>query len=68
MDLFVRCSNTVAISMYEKFGYKTYRKISRYYSDEDGLDMRKSNSLDPKKKFMIPMTRTIEVDELDSTL
>ncbi|KAL0485708.1 Naa20 [Acrasis kona] len=69
VDLFVRCSNVVAISMYEKLGYKVYRRINRYYTDEDGFDMRKSMiSRDPGKKFMIPLTRTIDCDELDSTL
>lgn len=45
VDLFVRASNILAIKMYEKFGYSTYRRVLGYYSGElpeDALDMRKS--------------------------
>ena len=45
VDLFVRQSNHLAISMYEKFGYRTYRRVLGYYSGElpeDALDMRKA--------------------------
>jgi N-terminal acetyltransferase B complex catalytic subunit len=34
VDLFVRESNHLAIGMYEKFGYRTYRKVLGYYSGE----------------------------------
>jgi N-terminal acetyltransferase B complex catalytic subunit len=38
VDLFVRASNTAAITMYEKFGYSVYRRVLGYYSDsEDAL-------------------------------
>jgi N-terminal acetyltransferase B complex catalytic subunit len=38
VDLFVRASNTAAITMYEKFGYSVYRRVLEYYSDsEDAL-------------------------------
>ena len=39
--------------MYEKFGYKIYRTVNKYYSSahdssgEDAYDMRKSLSRDP---------------------
>lgn len=43
VDLFVRPSNTNAVSMYEKMGYDVYRKVKEYYhgggahgKDEDG--------------------------------
>lgn len=45
VDLFVRSSNYLAIQMYEKFGYSTYRRVLGYYSGElpeDALDMRKA--------------------------
>jgi hypothetical protein len=45
VDLFVRQSNHLAISMYEKFGYVAYRRVLGYYSGElpeDALDMRKA--------------------------
>ena len=41
-DLFVRCSNTLAISVYKKRGYYVYRRIKGYYSgQEDAFDMRR---------------------------
>lgn len=33
VDLFVRPSNTIAISMYKSLGYDIYRTIDRYYSE-----------------------------------
>lgn len=30
IDLFVRSSNTVAISMYSKLGYKVYRRVLKW--------------------------------------
>ena len=45
VDLFVRASNSLAIQMYEKFGYVTHRRVLGYYSGElpeDALDMRKA--------------------------
>ena len=35
VDLFVRVSNAVAITMYEKFGYSVYRRVLEYYSGEE---------------------------------
>ena len=32
VDLFVRASNTLAINMYEQFGYVKYRRVLGYYS------------------------------------
>jgi N-terminal acetyltransferase B complex catalytic subunit len=32
VDLFVRVSNSLAISMYEHFGYSVYQRVVRYYS------------------------------------
>lgn len=34
VDLFVRVSNSLAIGMYEKFGYSVYRRVLGYYSSE----------------------------------
>jgi N-terminal acetyltransferase B complex catalytic subunit len=31
VDLFVRCTNRVAIGMYEHFGYSVYRTVVGYY-------------------------------------
>ena len=39
VDLFVRVSNSLAIGMYEKFGYSVYRRVLGYYSSaQDGED------------------------------
>ena len=50
VDLFVRASNSVAIGMYEKMGYRAYRRVLKYYGEEDALDMRKSCRRDGEKK------------------
>ena len=56
VDLFVRSSNKVAIEMYKKLGYSTYRTVDKYYSDdtnqpaEDAFDMRKSMPRDVNKE------------------
>ncbi len=34
VDLFVRVSNKVAVSMYNNLGYTVYRKVLEYYSGE----------------------------------
>lgn len=31
VDLYVRCTNTVAIGMYEGLGYSVYRRVREYY-------------------------------------
>lgn len=31
VDLYVRCNNALAISMYEGFGYSVYRRVREYY-------------------------------------
>lgn len=38
VDLFVRVSNSVAIGMYEKFGYSVYRRVLEYYSGDNPED------------------------------
>ena len=52
VDLFVRCSNAVAINMYQKFGYTCYRRVVGYYSGadkEDAYDMRKPLARDRRR-------------------
>jgi len=56
VDLYVRCANSVAIDMYERFGYSVYRRVREYYGnlglgkggrdEEDAFDMRKPLSRD----------------------
>jgi N-terminal acetyltransferase B complex catalytic subunit len=31
VDLYVRCTNTIAIDMYEGLGYSVYRRVREYY-------------------------------------
>ena len=71
VDLFVRVSNTVAVTMYENLGYVTYRRIKEYYSSsssngacEDALDMRKSLSRDKDKTSMIPIKEPVTADDV----
>jgi N-terminal acetyltransferase B complex catalytic subunit len=33
VDLYVRCANTVAITMYEGMGYSVYRRVREYYGN-----------------------------------
>lgn len=68
VDLFVRVSNSVAITMYENLGYTVYRKVLQYYSgdkDEDAYDMRKALSRDTNKTSVIPLEKDVHIDELE---
>ncbi|KMQ88337.1 n-acetyltransferase 5 [Lasius niger] len=68
VDLFVRVSNKVAITMYQQLGYIVYRTVLEYYNgdpDEDAYDMRKALSRDVKKKSMIPLTHPVRPEEVD---
>jgi len=65
VDLFVRKSNAVAISMYHSFGYSIYRQVLGYYSgEEDAYDMRKAMRRDTKKESVVPMKRPVTPDEI----
>lgn len=60
MDLYVRASNSLAISMYTKFGYSIYRRVIGYYSgEEDAFDMRKALARDVHKKSIIPLPHPV---------
>lgn len=64
-DLFVRVSNTVAISMYKKLGYTVYRRVLGYYSgEEDAFDMRKALSRDAEGASVVPLKRPIKAEEM----
>ena len=65
VDLFVRVSNAVAIGMYEKFGYTSYRRVIGYYGEEDGLDMRKAMPRDTEGTSVIPLGHPVYPDELE---
>jgi len=69
IDLFVRVSNEVAVTMYRKLGYEVYRTVLDYYSgqdcDENAFDMRKALSPDKDKRSMVPLTAPIRPDDLE---
>lgn len=66
VDLFVRKSNSVAIGMYQKFGYSVYRTVLGYYSgEEDALDLRKALPRDVHKKSIIPLKKPVRPEDLE---
>ncbi len=68
VDLFVRASNSLAIEMYENFGYSVYRRVLGYYSGdlpEDAFDMRKALPRDVKKESIIPLKHPVLPEDLE---
>ena len=66
VDLFVRKSNSLAISMYEAFGYSVYRTVTGYYSGtEDAFDMRKALPRDVKKASVVPLAHPVLPEDLE---
>ena len=68
VDLFVRASNSLAIQMYENFGYSVYRRVLGYYSGElpeDAFDMRKALPRDVEKESVIPLDHPIRPEDLE---
>lgn len=69
VDLFVRKSNTVAISMYMRMGYVIYRTILNYYGgDEDAYDMRKALARDKTKASMVPLKQPVRAQDVLITM
>ncbi len=69
VDLFVRVSNRVAVTMYKSLDYVVYRTLKDYYTGpyrEDAYDMRKALSRDKDKRSEQPPTAE-ELLELDDT-
>ena len=68
VDLFVRASNPLAITMYEKFGYSSCQRVLGYYSGEDpedALDMRKALSRDVNKESVVPLDHPLRPEDLE---
>ena len=66
VDLFVRVSNSLAISMYTRLGYSVYRRVIGYYSGtEDAFDMRKALPRDREKRSIVPLEHPIYPDDLE---
>lgn len=71
VDLFVRVSNTLAITMYERFGYSVYQRVRNYYTgsgvghqlqEEDAFDMRRALSIDKDQRSVRENGREVLVD------
>ncbi|KAH9940981.1 N-acetyltransferase [Amylocystis lapponica] len=75
VDLYVRCTNDVAIGMYEGLGYSVYRRVREYYGslglgrnakdEEDAFDMRKPLSRDPMRRSVRTNGREMVVSSHD---
>lgn len=74
VDLFVRKSNTKAITFYKNMGYTVYRVVKDYYGDhatdptahgEDAYDMRKPCRRDIKLSHIRPDGEKHEVEPTD---
>jgi N-terminal acetyltransferase B complex catalytic subunit len=68
VDLFVRTSNLLAQTMYQQFGYSTYRRVLGYYAGErpeDALDMRKALPRDKHKESVIPLSHPVLPEDLE---
>ncbi|TFK72730.1 N-acetyltransferase [Pluteus cervinus] len=75
VDLYVRCANSLAIAMYEGFGYSVYRRVREYYGtlgigkggrdEEDAFDMRKPLSRDPNRRSVRSNGREMIVSALE---
>ena len=46
VDLYVRCTNEVAIYMYERMGYSAFRRVRDYYSFSSYVESNGQNSAD----------------------
>ncbi|KAH9981413.1 N-acetyltransferase [Lactifluus volemus] len=75
VDLYVRCTNAIAIDLYEGLGYSVYRRVREYYGslglgpggkdEEDAFDMRKPLSRDPHRRTVRPNGRDMIVSAHD---
>ncbi|KAJ7866653.1 N-acetyltransferase [Mycena leptocephala] len=74
VDLYVRCTNDVAIGMYEELGYSVYRRVREYYEslggdrgrdEEDAFDMRKPLSRDAGRRSVRPNGREMLVSRYE---
>lgn len=66
VDLFVRCSNELAIGLYNRLGYSVYRRVLGYYSgEEDAFDMRKALPRDVHRKSVVPLPHPVTPEDLE---
>lgn len=65
VDLYVRKSNSLAIAMYEKFGYSLYRRVIGYYGgQEDAHDMRKRLPRDTTGESVVPLDHPVYPEDI----
>lgn len=71
VDLFVRKSNTRAITFYKQLGYSVFRVVKDYYGDhatdpaaqsEDAYDMRKPMNRDRSRRHVREDGETFEIE------
>lgn len=66
VDLFVRVSNALAITMYNNLGYTVYRRVLGYYAgEEDAYDMRKAMPRDVAQESVVPLPHPVTPEELE---
>ncbi|KAF7324111.1 N-acetyltransferase domain-containing protein [Mycena kentingensis (nom. inval.)] len=74
VDLYVRCTNDLAIQMYEEMGYSVYRRVREYYhslggnrgrDEEDAFDMRKPLARDHGRRSVRPNGREMLVSRYE---
>ena len=64
-DLYVRVSNTVAIEMYKRRGYRVFRVVKGYYSgEEDAYDMRRPLRRDVDGASLIGSGQIVSPEDL----
>lgn len=63
VDLFVKCSNRSAITLYEKLGYSVYRRVVGYYDSSEGEIARKKGS-DDMDAFDMRLALARDVDRV----
>lgn len=51
VDLYVRCTNSIAIYMYERMGYSVYRRVREYYSFSSYVESDEQCAADAYGRF-----------------
>jgi len=68
VDLYVRCTNDLAIKMYEGFGYSVYRRVEKYYGSL-GLGKAAKDEEDAfGKRIHIPLMFLVFITSLSADM
>lgn len=62
IDLFVKCSNKTAITLYEKLGYSVYRRVVGYYETGDMSNINKKKTNDEIDAFDMRLSLARDVN------